>query len=220
MCESHSYLEKGHTWNAADTVHSVIETKTRPCEIYSPQQWYDKIAVAKRKKTPMKVIKVTQDMIFDWKDLRTKLQLDVNTDKGRIPRQTLRQVGVDGEEDNRFFYRTEFGDSISFVSTMKRGRPVNVKEFTPSKAYSSVLPISKEKYDDLRYYCENKLIPGEFHQFYLNLPNDGMAETSEEVPQVNSRERKRKAKPKHNRNKKKKQGAEEEHSSSEDDNIM
>lgn len=98
---------------------------------------------------------------------------------------------------------------------------MNLKEFTPSKAFSSLLPISKEKYDDLRCYCENKLIPGEFHQFYLNLPQDGMVETTEEVPQVNGRGRKRKAKPKHNRrNEKRNQGAEEEHSSSEDDNLM
>lgn len=36
----HFFLESGHTQNENDSVHSLIERKTKHFEIYSPQQWY------------------------------------------------------------------------------------------------------------------------------------------------------------------------------------
>ena len=39
-----------------------------------------------------------------------------------------------------------------------------------TKAYNSPLSISKEKYNDLMRLCNNKVIPEEFHAWYLALP--------------------------------------------------
>ena len=81
----HRYLEKGHSYNAADNVHSLIERKTRRLDIYTTSQWIKWIRKAKRSKTnPIIVIEVTQDIIFDFKQLAEKMNFDKDSDEKAI----------------------------------------------------------------------------------------------------------------------------------------
>lgn len=226
------FLEKGHTWNSADTVHSAIEIKTKPHNIYSPREWFDRIAKAKRKVKPMKIIEVTQEMIKDWKSLIPMLQLEKNVDRQKIPWQAIREFKFGSGDDNHSFcYRVLLHDEApSFtVSTKNVGRPVNLAAFEPQRAYENLLPISQAKYADLKYYCDHQLIPQQWHEFYLSLPHGdtpagrGVLEEQADDPDpdpVPGRARKRRSvQPKATRNKKKRPQAAESHGSSEDDAL-
>ena len=48
----HTFLEKGHTENENDSIHSVIERATRRSTIYTPDQWYHAVRTARKSKTP------------------------------------------------------------------------------------------------------------------------------------------------------------------------
>jgi len=45
---SHYFLERGHTENERDSVHSTIERAARRVNIYTPMPWYTVVASAKR----------------------------------------------------------------------------------------------------------------------------------------------------------------------------
>lgn len=93
------FLEKGHSYNAADTTHSVIEAKTRKVNIYTPQQWFQKIEEAKRSKdNKIIVIKVNQDMIHDFMELGGKLNLAKDENKQAVYFSKLREIVADSEE--------------------------------------------------------------------------------------------------------------------------
>lgn len=196
---THRFLEKGHTWNAADNVHSLIERKVKPHDIYSPDEYYEKIAAAKRKAVPIQVIKVTQNMIYEWKnDLVPKLNLDKNVDGAAIPWTRLRQISVGNSCEHEFKYKVNLNDPGVTVSTKGVGRPVNLKSFEPKKAYNALIPLSKAKYNDLKHYCDHNLIPDDKKEFFRNLPcasqdlpdDDTADQIMEEAP-VAGRARKR-----------------------------
>lgn len=193
------FLEKGHTYNSADNVHSLIERKTRPRNIYSPEQWYQAIASCKRKSPPIKVIKVNQDDIWDWKDLAEKLNLNKDNEGNSIPWRNIRELLVDGANPHELKFKVFLDDLIpKVVCTKKVGRPVNLRDFQPTKAYSGPLPIAKLKFQDLMYYCNNNFIPLEHQAYYRGLvesTNDAEIindnDPEEEVQPVAGRARKR-----------------------------
>ncbi|KAK3918415.1 Neuraminidase, partial [Frankliniella fusca] len=174
---THTFLEKGHTYNAADTVHSLIERKTKPLQIYSPRQWYQNIETAKRSKShPLRVIEVTQEIIFQWNDLSNKLQLDKDVNRQAIPWRSIRQISSDSSTVHQLKFKTDFSVEPRVVSTKRVGKPVNFSTFKLEKLYNGPLPISKLKHADLQFYCSHNHIPIEFQAFY----NDN--KSSESVP--------------------------------------
>ena len=60
------FLEKGHTQNVNDTVHSVIEGAKNGVNIHHPHQWVTLIETACRK-NPYKVYLMSQEEIFNFK---------------------------------------------------------------------------------------------------------------------------------------------------------
>ncbi|KAE8743411.1 hypothetical protein FOCC_FOCC010982 [Frankliniella occidentalis] len=182
----HRFLEKGHTWNAADNVHSLIERRVKNHDIYSPQEYYEKIAIAKRnKKNPIQVIEVQQGVIFDWKDdLASKLNLD-------IPWTKIREISV-GETEHELKYRIQLNEENNSHSSKGVGRPVNLSNFVPKLVFSGPRPISKAKYKDLVEYCDKGFIPAKYHDFYKSLTS---GDVPDEAPpeELTGRARKRKA---------------------------
>ncbi|KAK3917836.1 Mitochondrial intermediate peptidase 1 [Frankliniella fusca] len=184
---THTFLEKGHTYNAADTVHSLIEKKTRPLQIFSPQQWYQNIATSKRAKShPLRLVEVDQDMIFQWNDLSSKLQLEKDSLRRAIPWRSVRQISATGSEIHELKFKTDFSEEPRIVSTKGVGKPVNFSTFKLEKVYNGPLPISKLKHADLMYYCSHNHIPVEHHDFYkaiktcASVPDETLQEENHE----------------------------------------
>ncbi|CAH1109469.1 unnamed protein product [Psylliodes chrysocephalus] len=48
---------------------------------------------------------------------------------------------------------------------------------TPTSCYKSLLPISKQKYDDLNKLCINNVIPPIFHHEFMNIPTATVKDT-------------------------------------------
>lgn len=168
------YLEKGHSYNAADTTHSVIEAKTRRASIYTPQQWYEKIENAKRaKENKIKVIKVTQDMVVDFMELADKLNFAKDEMKSTVPISKIREVIADSEDPYKIKFKLSLDDSVSQIISLKKvGKPVNFETYKLQPVYTTgALPITKLKMNDLSYYCDKHLIPVEHQEFFRNLPS-------------------------------------------------
>ena len=165
------YLEKGHTYNAADTVHSLIESKTRRLNIYSPREWYEKISSAKRSKQhPIQLVIVEQDIIFDWKDLAEKIHLDKDESGKAIPWSKIRQITATSSSPQKFTFKVNFdAEQPTSVSTRNVGRPVKFTTYTLKKLYAGPLPIAVAKLKDLLFYCDNNHVPVEDQGFFRKL---------------------------------------------------
>jgi hypothetical protein len=196
------YLEKGHSYNAADKVHSAIDRKTRKKDIYSPEEWYGCMETAKRSKTkPIKVIRVQQDMILDWKELSEKLNFLKDTEGNSVPFSKIREIVAESSKPMQLLFKLSLDDKTSRTISLKKvGKPVNFATYQLKKVMNDghgPLPISKKKKEDLLYYCNHNLIPQEHQEFYRNLPAAGNNNDDEDTETITlpqpGRERKRRA---------------------------
>lgn len=204
----HRFLERGHTYNSADNVHSIIEKKVKPHDIFVPDQYYEKMRTAKRsEKNPIIVIEVNQDIVLNFKDLAGKLQLSKDTNGVQINWLQIREFSVLGSEPHILKVRFDLNGIQTSLCTKNVGRPVNFKSIEVPKAYNAPLPISKAKLEDLKVYCNRNFIPPEYQEFYHRLSDEmdagGSNEAELDVPDsprneadvtVRGRPRKRRAK--------------------------
>lgn len=68
---THRFLEKGHTQNEGDSVHSVIERAGEHKLVYTPEEWKLLIRWAKTEKL-YQVRDITRDHVIDFKELLKK----------------------------------------------------------------------------------------------------------------------------------------------------
>jgi len=119
----HTYLEKGHTYNAADGIHGEIEKRSRGFQIYTPEEWIQRTEQTRRTKNPIKVIRVTQDMIFDFTALSSKLNLARNSENQPVPWTKLRQIKVDERNPGEIKYKISLADDKEMTIPINKVSP-------------------------------------------------------------------------------------------------
>uniref|UniRef100_A0A2H1VXX2 SFRICE_029026 n=1 Tax=Spodoptera frugiperda TaxID=7108 RepID=A0A2H1VXX2_SPOFR len=175
---THRFLEKGHTQNEGDSVHSTIERACRHKSIWVPEEWYCLARWAKSEGTPYIVKEIKQEEIFDFKTLLANKNWTKNTANQKVMWTTIREIKVNAEQFDRIEYKYDFDDepkTIIVIRAGKRNQQRLANEFDLKRAYDGHLPISKDKYKDLTDLCRTGIIPDRFHRFYFNLPNTDAA---------------------------------------------
>lgn len=168
---SHHFMEKGHTQNEGDSVHALIEKTARGRDIYSPDEWYSLVRWAKVNGNPYNVVEVNQNMIFDFKSNINNKNWTKNLNNEKIMWNKIKNIEVSPESYGLLDYKYSLGDNESnqlqcFKKTSTR---LSHLESFPEKAYKSLLKINVAKYKDLKYYCDNNIIPEKYHTFYRNI---------------------------------------------------
>ncbi|CAG9816238.1 unnamed protein product [Phaedon cochleariae] len=170
---NHKFLESGHTQNEGDSVHSVIERASKSIPLYTPGQWYTLARTACRK-SPYKIIEVSQDNVYDLKDLlqNTTINWDKGTDNEKVKWNQIKLIRTDTQNDGFLFFKYNYSDEqFSTINLLKKGRKAisYPEEYELKILRSKHLPISKEKYNDLIFFCNKNAIPKEYHNFFMNL---------------------------------------------------
>jgi hypothetical protein len=90
----------------------------------------------------------------------------------------IRCIRVEKKHPNVIFYKTDF-DQVAY-GELRQVHTGNISKqpdhltsawsVTLKSAYSDLLPITKEKKQDLLSLCSSKAIPDDYHDFYRNLP--------------------------------------------------
>ncbi|KAL4720653.1 hypothetical protein ACJJTC_002751 [Scirpophaga incertulas] len=164
--------EKGHTQNEGDSVHALIKKTARGREIYSPDEWYSLVRWAKVNDKPYNVIEVNQDMIFDFKTQTfTNKKWTKNVNQEKVLWNKVKEIVANPGNDGLLEYKYSLGDvEGTKIQCYKRcNTRLTRSEPFPDKSYKSLLKINKLKYKDLKYYCDNNIIPEKYHIFYENL---------------------------------------------------
>lgn len=187
------FLESGHSFMEADSMHSAIESRRKNLEICSPHEW-ENVFRSARKKNPYKTKELTYK---DFLDLKTLAHTTINNSRMNQARQKVNWLKIKClkyEKQNidvisyRYDYNEEYKDIPikQFCSRKNRKETLHVFEAGISTLYQRQLPITEAKKKDLLTFCKKNLIPPNLHSWYDNLPS---SKTLKEVtPLIHSEE--------------------------------
>lgn len=181
---THRFLECGHTQNEGDSMHSAIESASRYKDLYTPDQWM-RVMEAARPSKPYNVIQISQNDIFDFKDVESNINMKVCTDGIAVPWSKVREVSVRKEEMGKMFVKINFDDEQHMVIDLneKKGTPnCNLGNLQLKNAFNGNLGVPSPKLRDLLSMCDELrgIIPPEHRGFYLSLRPRNSSEAEKE----------------------------------------
>ncbi|XP_073952058.1 uncharacterized protein [Choristoneura fumiferana] len=171
---THRFLESGHTQQEADSVHALIERTAKGKIIYTPDQWYALVRWAKTNNEPYNVIEVSQDMLYNLKELLQNRNFKKNTLNQDVKWNNIKEICVKKSEPNVILYKYDLESDYltlnTLVSTRRNRKTVVANSNSELKVlYSDSLPISDAKYKDLMSLCQAGHIRKQYHGFFKNL---------------------------------------------------
>ncbi|XP_022824255.1 uncharacterized protein LOC111354868 [Spodoptera litura] len=173
---THRFLVVGHTQNEGDSIHSVIERKTRNILIYSPEQWILAFKMATTNAKPYIVREVTQSFVFDFKSCLPFFDNWKKNSMGELVMWSkVCEVNVQAKDlfmlNYKYAFEEEAYKTIQCLRSNTRASIQNVSKKLSrlEVAYKSLLPIDKKKFKDLQDLCKSNVIPERYHSFYNNL---------------------------------------------------
>ncbi|CAH0690024.1 unnamed protein product [Spodoptera exigua] len=171
---THRFLESGHTQQEADSVHALIERTAKGKIIYTPDQWYALVCWAKTNNEPYNVIEVSQDMLYDLKELLQNRNFKKNTSNHDVKWNNIKEVCVKRSEPDIILYKYDLEGDYFKLNTLVQTRRnkktvVDYCNDALKPLYSDTLPIPEAKYKDLIQLCEAGHIPRQYHAFFKNL---------------------------------------------------
>lgn len=184
----HRWLVKGHTHMECDSVHAMVEKRTKNVEIFTPSQWFGLIRAAKVNPPMYKVVEVDQSMVFNFERLG-----EMHLWARNVPILSLKELSLSSEIPGVATYKTEYDGAPKTFRVLPQavGRPINWKTFQLPCAYSGVIPLPPKLYEDLMWYVKKGHIPTAYLYFYNSLPKPvpvppttQEAAQLEDVPQV------------------------------------
>lgn len=164
---THRFLEKGHTQNEGDSVHSVIERAAENKNIYTPEEWKLLVRWAKLTGDSYEVIDVNQSIVFDFKEQLKNKNWVKNTDNQKVTWARIKEVHVVGYQSNKLLYKYDL--TYDYMTLVLRKVTRNYSNPNLREAYTNPLPISQDKYKDLNSLCNSGTIPNKYHNFFRSL---------------------------------------------------
>lgn len=175
----HRFLEKGHTQNEGDSMHSVIERASKTKMIYTPEEWRLLARWAKNEGEPYEVCNMTRDRFFDFKTQINNKVWQKNTKGTKVSWNSIKEVHVDNNDANKLFYKYNLTQEDSDIIII-RGNTRNSLQTQLKTAYSQPLKVQFLKYKDLVGMCRSGVIPSEYSSFFESLPHHAIVEESED----------------------------------------
>jgi hypothetical protein len=170
------YLETGHTQMECDSMHAAITSAKKSTPINAPTEW-DTVFLRARRRKPYTVIPMKFSSFIDFKKVASAAVRNTRTDamRMRVHWLQIRHIQLRKGDENMYF-KTVFDDQTEFRelrlqgSSTRNRRPVAIGAQELHACYSSRLPITHEKKEDLVSLCHDGIIPEIYHAWYKSLP--------------------------------------------------
>lgn len=168
---NHLFFEPGHSLMEVDSVHAQIEKTSKKIVIYDPSGWY---AVVKQSSKAKKYIvkEMEQEILYSMDKLRGELlKSNLLDNEGNTVKFLKIKHFVYRKSDPKkvFFSYTYHNDFLYFTT-----KDIEMGNVVLERQYLGPLPISQDKYNDLQFLCNKKVIPSQYRHFYdtLKISND------------------------------------------------
>lgn len=170
-----TYLVAGHTYMPVDSMHANIERKIKNLQVQAPSEWSTIIRNARTKPKPYEVTAVDHSQFLNWKSILSMKKLK-NTEGNEIKIADIKTIEFEKGNSN-----------VKIKTSYNKDSPISEVPFTYkdlqmiNKAYTSELPISKKKYEDLINLCRNYTIAPQYHAEYYSLKCGNIPDTLPET---------------------------------------
>lgn len=184
----HVFFEPGHSFMEVDSVHARIEKCGQKLNIYDPSGWYTVVKMAS-KNGNYAVHEMDQEGIYDLRKLEENMFKKILVDNLKNPVSLMkvkRFLFRKNEPDRVYFsYNYEIPNNLYFCV-----KNTEFNKITLSKAYNGPLEITKDKYDDLQFLCEAKIIPSQYRSFYDSLNTRVVKRNNTASPKLKNKKQK------------------------------
>ena len=178
----HKFLETGHTNMEVDSIHAAVEHAKKNVKVFVPTDWQTVCSCARRRK-PYTVVSLLHDQFVDFKEMSKSLHhLKCISWQSCVWVKYLKVQYEDGS-------KVEVASSETFDGPFTAAQPKKTRKafqttsnIQPIPLYTSRLPISNSKKNDLMTLCTNGTIPSHYHTFYSDLPTHTDIEDRIPVP--------------------------------------
>lgn len=168
----HFFLERGHTQNENDSVHSVISRAAAHIPVYTPEQWAQTVRGARRGKNPYCVKEMMASDFLDFKDLASNLKnFDKDDNSDKVYWSKIRKLVIKQNDRNALHIQYEFDVDPVRVDLYRGKRNSSSENWNVSlNVLSDQYGISEDKKRDLLALCKDSLIPPMYHAYFEGLP--------------------------------------------------
>lgn len=169
------YMESGHTYLEADSMHSTIERARKHKKIYSTEEWGLLIQMSRKKPKPYDVKIQKFNDIFDLTSLGKVVMHNktINTKGETVSWLKIKWLKFDKTKPFIIQYKYELQSELSFEELdvrMGSKESLDWNLINLRQKYETPLPISKAKKKDLLYLLKTGVIPETYSMFFSNLP--------------------------------------------------
>lgn len=181
------FMESGHSYLEADSMHSTIERARKHKQIYTTREWAILIAMARRNPRPYKVEVLSHSDFYDLQELIDFIMLNVKVNEHG---QTVQWLNIKWlrfvkQQPYKIFYKYELKDeetntegnakyefmSIDILKNRRTRRTRDWNTVILNKKYKSRLPIAEAKFKDLCTLLSSGVIPQEYKSYIEDLPH-------------------------------------------------
>ncbi|XP_053395869.1 uncharacterized protein LOC128556009 [Mercenaria mercenaria] len=169
---SHKFLEKGHTMNENDSVHSSIEKSLKNVPLYTTSQLVTGIQMARRR-NPYIVKEMGPSDFYDFSVVADHIRnLRVDTQGNKLRWTEIRCISFNMDMPDTAVIKYDFDGPVVFVNLMPslRHKPVSVPKLHFLYENGNRPTIPRNKYTDLVRLCDRNIIPPPYQAFYRSLP--------------------------------------------------
>lgn len=171
------FMESGHSYLEADSMHATIERARRHKTIYNTREWALLFSCARIHPNPYKVITLNHNDFYDLEKLVNLMvhNTTVNIEKEKVNWLKIKWMRFDKSEPNIMQYKYGLQDTefkrLDISKKKTAGRKKNwSSDCLLCVKYPDKLPISEDKKKDLNTLLELKIIPSDYKSFYDELP--------------------------------------------------
>lgn len=187
----HKFLESGHSYMEADSMHSAIEKAKKFVPVYTVQDWLSIFRVARSKRNKNSTsgpYKVNEMKFIDFYDLKQLSSILIaNKSKDTLGQNVnwllIKSLKYTKENPGILYFKYHHSAEYRTIHLYSKGRPQALPKQL-KKLYKDNLPISVKKKNDLLKLCKSLAIPEEFHLWYKSLPTSTTVKDATLEPSV------------------------------------
>lgn len=192
-CIDLKYMESGHSYLEADSMHSAIENSKRHQKIYTTREYEVLIAGARKKPRPYVVKRLMHSDFFDSKALCQEIiQNRTRNVNGDVVNWLLvKWLRFEKSREYIIQYKYNLSSPVFMELDVKgrmRGRRTSLDALSLKTLYTARVPICLAKKNDLNRLVLSRVIPPEYAAWYRDLPaasnvRDNLAEPTADEPE-------------------------------------
>ncbi|XP_072376507.1 uncharacterized protein [Diabrotica undecimpunctata] len=171
------FMETGHSYLEADSMHATIERARKHKKIYSTREWSVLISAARVKPKPYCVHNLNFNDFYDLQKLADLMTPNntLNTDKEKVQWLKIKWIRFEKKDPFLIKYKYNLYDdtflTIDVSDTRKlRGRSQTWESLALTQKYFHRLPVSQKKKKDLLSLLNCGIIPQDYAHFINDIP--------------------------------------------------